>query len=754
MLQLGRSPAQASHRKRVTLQVRTDLIIKHRTVGGKGLMVIKDPITLEHFFLLNEEFALLKMLDGKRSYAEMKELFEMQFERKRLDLSRLELLHAQFYRNGLIVSNATGQGQSLASREVQAKLENWNSRLKQWLAIRMRGINPDRFLEHCDARLGWIFSKSNLMLVSVFLLFTIAFMTAQSSILWARLPKWNEYLNASNVFWLLMTFVGFKIVHELGHALACKHFGADCHEMGILFLVFTPCLYCDVSDSWMIDSKWERAAVAASGVVCEMILAAACAWIWWISFPGTINSLCLNAMFVGGVGTFVVNANPLLRYDGYFVLSDLLETPNLWQQSKQYCNYVVRRFFFREPNKSFVQITTASPGLLWTYGLLSSCYRWVLSIVVLWIVYKTFQSLKLELVGVFLVGSVLCATVFRFSFQAAKLVHRRNRRHLRGGRVATVFLLVASLLGISFFVPLPARVHAPLQLHVLGASSLVVLVDGHLVHSLVEGTSVKKGDVVAVMDSPELRLELAIRLGQLAQQSARLAGLESRRGQDSSISAQIPTVREAIAGLQSEVARLQSEAEQLKLISPIDGVVLAPDARVEDSNPEVIEFWRGTPLQTENLGSYLKRGTLVCKVGSRERIEGTAYLTQSQVELARAGQSVTLKTVVLPGVAFQGRIVEVASTREEELPSVIFRSGQIPGIILKEGRMEALDPIYVAIVSVDIPGADQSINELIATNSLHHALANAAIQVDSRTLFQLAARLFHETIVVDPRVQR
>ena len=95
-----------------------------------------------------------------------------------------------------------------------------------------------------------------------------------------------------------------------------------------------PTLYCDVSDAWRLPSKWQRILISAAGIFVELVLAAIATWLWWFSEPGLLNTLCLRVMFLCSVSTLVFNANPLLRYDGYYILSDLLNVPNLWQESR------------------------------------------------------------------------------------------------------------------------------------------------------------------------------------------------------------------------------------------------------------------------------------------------------------------------------------------------------------------------------------------------------------------------------------
>ena len=149
----------------------------------------------------------------------------------------------------------------------------------------------------------------------------------------ARLPEFHAFFCLDNLVWFLLAIAVSKALHELGHGLVCKHFGGECHELGLMLLVFTPCLYVNVSDAWLLPNKWHRIAISAAGMAVEVLLAAVCTFIWWFSEPGMLNYLCLNVMFISSVSTLVFNANPLLRYDGYYILSDLMEVPNLRQKA-------------------------------------------------------------------------------------------------------------------------------------------------------------------------------------------------------------------------------------------------------------------------------------------------------------------------------------------------------------------------------------------------------------------------------------
>ena len=179
------------------------------------------------------------------------------------------------------------------------------------------------------------------MLFLMFGLAAITLVLVQWDKFQSKLPTFEQFFSAENWLFLGATMAIVKILHEFGHGLSCKKFGGECHEMGLMFLVFTPCLYCNVSDSWMLKNKWQRVFIGAAGMYVELILASVATFLWWFSTPGMFNFLCLSVMFICSVSTVVFNGNPLLRFDGYYIVMDMLEIPNLRQKSTE----VLKRWF-------------------------------------------------------------------------------------------------------------------------------------------------------------------------------------------------------------------------------------------------------------------------------------------------------------------------------------------------------------------------------------------------------------------------
>ena len=193
--------------------------------------------------------------------------------------------------------------------------------------------------------------------------------------------------NPVNLILLYGVFILVKFIHELGHAFSCRRFGGECHEMGIMFLVFIPTPYVDASTAWAFPNKWHRIFVGAAGMIVELFVASLAAFVWITTgdIHSVVAQLAFNAMLIASVTTIVFNANPLLRYDGYYILSDFLEIPNLRQKSSEYALGLIKRHVFR------VKLQHPLPPplqrfWLFTYAILSSIYRAFVGLVILLIV--------------------------------------------------------------------------------------------------------------------------------------------------------------------------------------------------------------------------------------------------------------------------------------------------------------------------------------------------------------------------------
>ena len=317
---------------------RPDIQLTTASLAGQAAYVLKDPITLELFHLTAEEFFLFQAPasqdDARSAAAGISAAVRATTDYARSDSGRFESIaqpRAARERSAGARPRADRAGRQATSPGVAAEFAAG--------VVDSRG--EPRCRPRCSigftARCVGLFSLPMLAAAVMLVFYAGWILLGHASEVVARLPALAEL--AQPRYWLLWlaTIAAVKVVHELAHALTCKHLGGRCHEMGVMLLALMPCLYCDVSDAWRMASKWRRIAVSAAGMAVELVIAAAALAAWWHTQPGLLNTWCLSTVIVCSVGTLLINANPLIRYDGYYILSDLVEVPT-WPAAPRGCS--------------------------------------------------------------------------------------------------------------------------------------------------------------------------------------------------------------------------------------------------------------------------------------------------------------------------------------------------------------------------------------------------------------------------------
>ena len=237
---------------------RPDLVSKKHRYHGRVYWVVKEPVGLNYYRFHEEEYAILNMLDGQTSLQAIKDRFQNEFAPQRITLQDLQQFVGMLHRSGLVVSQATGQGRQLRRRGDEKKKKELLGKLSNIFALRCRGIDPEKILNFLNPFTWWLFTVPALICIGMFGLTALTLVLVNFQEFRTKLPTFEQFFAAENWIWLGATMAIVKILHEFGHGLSCKRYGGECHEMGFMFLVFTPCLYCNVSDSWMLPNKWHR----------------------------------------------------------------------------------------------------------------------------------------------------------------------------------------------------------------------------------------------------------------------------------------------------------------------------------------------------------------------------------------------------------------------------------------------------------------------------------------------------------------
>ena len=497
------------------------------------IWVVKEPIGLNYFRFHEEEYAILCMLDGLSSLESIKERFEQEFMPQKITFHDLQQFVGMLHRSGLVVATAIGQGHQLRKRRDEKKRREMLGKLSNVFALRWRGIDPEWILNKLYPFTFWFFVRPVVIFNVVMALLALLLITVQFDVFRSRLPSFHQFFgNWEN--WLVMGIVMAvaKVLHEFGHGLSCKHFGGECHEMGFMLLVFTPALYCNVSDSWMLPSKWHRAAIGAAGMYVEMVLASIATFIWWFTDRTTLlNQVCLSLMFICSVSTLLFNGNPLLRFDGYYILMDLIEIPNLRQKSTE----VLKRFMVQlclgieQPENPF--LPQRNRFLFGLYTVAAVIYRWIVVFSILLFLNKVLEPYGLKIIGRLVGLAGVFGLIVQPVWQLVKFFYMPGRMHkVKRYRVIASLAVVAALVAVFLFVPLPFHVTCNFDVKPRDAKTVYAAVDGRLekVH-VVPGQYVQQEEQLALLENVELKLNLAQLEGELRELEAKKKVLEKQQ---------------------------------------------------------------------------------------------------------------------------------------------------------------------------------------------------------------------------------
>ncbi len=722
----------------IRLIARRDLQIDRVSYRQGRYWHIKDPLSLRYYQLRDEEYLVFRLLDGRRSLRTIQHEVETRFAPRRIELSHLQAFLGMLHREGLTIARSDGQGEKLLSRMRSRRKKAWFAAVANPLAIRFRGINPSRLFDRLYPWTGWMFRPWLLCVGGIMLIGAITLLLVHVDTVRDRLPELQTFLSGRNGIWMAIALVAVKVIHELAHGLTCRHFDGECHELGVMLLVFVPVLYCNVSDAWTLPSKWHRIAISGAGIVAELMLASICTFLWWFSEPGLLNSLCLNTVMICSVGTVFLNGNPLLRYDGYYILADYLEIPNLQQEATSQIQRVLGRIFLGVDLGDRRFESRRRPFLLAAYGIASQVYRWLVIGGILWICLAFFRNHGIAMVGRLLVIVVVAGLFGTLLARCVSFLSDPRKRHqVDIRRVGLAGSVCVVLVAVALVVPLPHRISSPAILQPAGTQRLYVTAPGTLDEVLVKaGRSVVAGQPLARLGNRQLEQEILDLVGQRNLQRQHVSNLRRQQSSDSNVAENLPTALELLSSLEQQLQDRVRFQRQLILRSPVGGTVLVPRSRVKRPRDGELPTWSGTLLDPENLGCHVDVGTLFCLIGDVRNLEVMLVIDQTDLELVRVGQVVRLRLSEQPGQVLSGRISQISETRVREVPPELVASGELPVVPTEEMGAESYRPSYEAHVALE-PGG-----EMLRIGAVGWATIRVAPQSLGLRLYRMIRRTF------------
>jgi putative peptide zinc metalloprotease protein len=644
------------------VRARGDLQIVEMQFGGESAYMVHDPVTAEAFQFSREEHALLTALRQPVSLRLLQRELETAFAPRRATVEQIQDFVNRLYDQGLLVGENPGRGGELRERgRRQSRRERWAD-LLQVLSIRVGGFDAGPVVDRLYSAIRWACSRTMLLALAALAVISLIVAIGRASSIENSLSGLSELARPG--FWPIWfaAVAVVKVFHEFGHALACRHFGARPREMGILLLAGMPTLFCDVSDAWRLPSKWRRIGVSAGGMFVELLIAAVAAIVWSRTEPGVVHAIALSLLIVCSVGTLAINANPLLRYDGYYILSDLLEVPNLAERARGLIGSAWRRWLLGEPATVDPWLSPTKRRALWIYAIGSKIYMALVLSGLFILMLRVARPHQLQNVVHALAVVVLAGMLMGPALVAWRMVTNPSvRARLRWDRAAAAALLLAIATTALYFMPMERRIAAPLVIVPADAHPLFAVAAGELQFAAPEGSEVAAGAVVVRLNNPELELALAEAHGAVREHRLRLHQLQTLQATSPAAARQLPTARAELSAAESQLAEHQTLVDSLTVRAPQAGrVVAAPSRQIDHRLGQQLPPWHGSPLDAKNLGAWIEARAPLCVIASGEGAVAWAGVEQADIPAVAAGQTVRLLVDEQPFSPLSGRVTQVA----------------------------------------------------------------------------------------------
>ncbi|MEI8384249.1 MAG: HlyD family efflux transporter periplasmic adaptor subunit, partial [Planctomycetota bacterium] len=489
--------------------------------------------------------------------------------------------------------------------------------------------------------------------------------------------------------------------HELSHGMACERFGAECQSTGLAFLFFSPCMYCDVTDAWMLERKSHRLAISMAGVYVELFISSVGLWLWWFSAPGLFHQVCLQVFLAGSIATLLFNANPLLRFDGYYVLADLLEVPNLYSKSRQSIMRLAARFLLgiRLPDDPSVSGSESSLILI-TYGVASLGYQLLMLIGLVFFLYGMLEPIGMAAIAWLVILVFLMARARRFLKWNLRMVRiqKSPARAVLQSLVAAA-CCTAALIGL-WFCPLGNAMTAPVVLEPRVVQPVYVETAGTVrsIHAR-EGDVVQQGALLLELENLELDRQLAAMEGVLATHET-----DFRLAQASGNPDLMVLARTAIESCTDQISHVRTELERLQLRANVSGRLISTNGlrmRARRTPDEPSEESAGI-LNSRLIGMPLQRKDCLCEIAPTSKWQATLWIDQRSRQFLSPGQHVNVCLDAFPGAIVTGTIAAIGVANEPEIPAVlsIKFGGQFTSKTTDGGESPA-EPVYQATVLLD-----------------------------------------------------
>jgi len=670
--------------------MRGDLIQRRQKYLGRSYIVFKNPLNLGYFRLPVAHAEAALKFDGRITLGALADQLRESSPYWRgmsrgEGLAELLALAQQLGGAGLLrVRAPSASDRSKRLREAKKK-HRFESAMGHVLYFKKSLFDPDLFLERFQPAVAWIYSWPVLLLCGLFMLLSLT----------AAIEHWEEITSHGANFFTLQNlgltwvlFIGVKIVHEFGHAFTCKRFGGEVHEMGFMFILFTPYLFCNVSDSWLAQ-KGARIAVTAAGIVVELFLASIATWLWLFSQPGLFHQMCFNTMALCSVSTVLFNANPLMKFDGYYIMTDLLEIPNLRAKSNAWVTNWAQRTLLGMKSAARRMAGFEIGPAFGLYAVAAYCYGWLITYNISVKMFDILEPYGLQVVSRTYVGLFLFVSLALPLYRLGRTLKGSTEFRTSGiPRLRFTFLIVLLLGGILFLVPWEETIRRTAALEHGKIEPVAAPAPGFLREVRVsEGQHVAQGDLLGRLDNEELASQLEDL--RLQRESALVRHRAALGDPTPEARLSVPVLEKLVAEAEEQIRAVEKKISRLELRAPLAGIIR-------------------TKRPADLVGLHFPAGQPVFEIGLDSEPKIIIALNEKQARRVAVGQKVDVLFGALPTEKFHGTISSAPVASGERLSVPGFANlfgGDVPSEPDASGHPRPSVPHYEAEAIVDLPPA-------------------------------------------------
>ena len=622
------------------ITLRASVRVHRQVYRGVLWYVLYEPFTNQYYRLPQGAYEFISKLSSRKTVGEVwNDLLNSGMENVPSQGEVIEML-SQLYQSNMLLYEGVDDGMMLFDRNKKKVQKKVKATLLNIFFLKVPVFDPEFLLR----RLKWLI---NILLSVPFALVWLAAIIVAAKYGIENFDTLKDqthgFLSPSNIGWVYVCTVIVKLLHEFGHSAVVKKYGGEVHTVGVMFMHLAPLPYMDASASWSFRKKWHRVFVGAGGMLFEFFIAAVALILWANLGGGILKALAYNVFIICSVSTVLFNINPLMRFDGYYILTDLLDMPNLQQRSVSHLKYLLERYVFRKYDAENVAESWNERFVYTFYGIASAIYRFFLFAGLVIAISEHYLILS------FIMGTLLCLTMLVIPFgKFLKYIFAGPAlAQVRGRAVFTTLFVLASLVGVLFYLPVPDTFTAPGVIEatryengIVGESGMVTDVK-HISNDYLH-----VGDTLMVLKNPELDYKIEEKQGEISE-----ANQMYYRALENAPENMLP-IKIRLNVLNQGLNDLLERQKRLTLVAGMDGVLSAGD----------IENY---------VGKYIKKGDSVGLLLDTNSFDFVAVVSQEDV--SRLFSGVTHKTSIrLNGDAFtelSTDSIQVIPTAQDKLPS-------------------------------------------------------------------------------------